>query len=776
MIINRLAAGAALIAGFLIALPTGSALAAAPASGAASTSGTVSTSGAAPASGRAPTFDASYLGGVSGAKPERTVNLAGTWQFTPLTDTVCTGGGPFGTTTGPMTCVDSTATAKPTTIQVPGGGWLKQGWTNLSRAVYSRTITVPDLHAPQVTKLSFGAINHRATLWVDGREVGTQTTSYTSSVFDLSDFVRPGRTHQIKVLVEGRKALVGPDGRYTVAEGASWSDDVAQGIFRSAGLQVFPAVHVADAVVRTSVHDRTLSYDTTVTNSTAKTQTITLGGRLSSWNGSRWAYPTLPARKVRVPARSTITVNSGPIRWLAGTNSYWYPNVPYRPGYRAQLHNLTLTINNTMSYAVRFGFREIEQAGDHYELNGVRVNFRGDSLQGANYDNIDFHGRGDAYDTFPGFLAGGWPKAVDNYLRLNYSGVRIHQIPATPYMLDVTDELGLMVQDESAIRGSNNRENFITGRDTMVKHVADLVQRDRNHASVLRWSQANEPQVAFFNNPGAGPAFDETLYATVMKHDTTRPISTDGDSADLPQHDNYTVFCHYDGFSFGQYTESVCGGPAGKPHGQGEFIWSADSTPQGMTWFATATMRMREQGASDSRPYTMLSAWSSIIPGVKRTDMRLEINYPQGPYPIYGEDNLPDPWKNPTLKLIQQAFNPVAVIDTGFWNANKMSDTTGRWPTTPSVIQPGATTRTLSLFNDTFTGTQLNVTWKLTATGRTVDHGTFSTRIALGAHKQQPLTFHTPATNQPLHLELEVSKPGQGVLYRDTTTVYAVAS
>ena len=121
--------------------------------------------------------------------------------------------------------------------------------------------------------------------------------------------------------------------------------------------------------------------------------------------------------------------------------------MPYRPGYRAQLHNLDLTLrphDQTIapsSARVRFGFREIRQAGDHYELNGLHVNFRGDSLQEANYDSIDNDGKGDAYDTLPGFLApspsnGGWPQAVANYLRLNYNDVRIHQIAATPYMLD----------------------------------------------------------------------------------------------------------------------------------------------------------------------------------------------------------------------------------------------------------------------------------------------------------------------------------------------------
>ena len=205
---------------------------------------------------------------------------------------------------------------------------------------------------------------------------------------------------------------------------------------------------------------------------------------------------------------------------------------------------------------------------------------------------------------------------------------------------------------------------------------------------MLRWSQANEPQMPFFVNPGQGAEFDELLYQTVMALDTTRPISTDGDSPDLP-HDNYTVFCHYEGdtgqFAIAQYTENVCDVP-GKPNGQGEFIWYNDNTAQGMTWFATASLRMREKGAEDTRPYTLLSNWSSVIPGVKRTDFSsLEIGYPAGPLPLYGEDNLPDPWSNPQIQLLQKAFNPVAAVDTAFWNENKLSNGAGEWPVAPSV-------------------------------------------------------------------------------------------
>ena len=735
-----------------------------------------------------PTFAAGYLDGVSGTPPERTVSLAGTWAFTPLTNTVCIGGGPFGTTTGPMTCTDSPASGEEATIQVPGGGWLKQGYTDLSRAIYSRTIKVPKIAGDQVTRLNFGAINHRATLWVNDRQVSSQVTAYTSSVFDITDYVRPGKPAHVKLLVEGRKALVGPDGRYTVPEGASWSDDVAQGIFRSADLEVYPALYISDTVVRTSVVDRTLSYDVYLTNATSRTQRAELTGNVASWNRAPWRYPAIGDRRISVSADTTLKVTVGPLAWRAGQDSYWWPNLPYRSGYRAQLHELDVRLNprepamQTSTSDVRFGFRELRQVGDHYELNGRRVNFRGDSIQGANYDNIDHYGISDAYDTFPGFLkpsAGnpGWPKAVDNYLRLNYSSVRIHQVPATPYMLDVADEMGLMIQDETAIRGSNNRENFELGRDNMLKHLADLVKRDRNHASVIRWSQANEPRVVFFENPGAGPDFDEALYQTVMSLDQTRPISTDGDSLDLATHDNYTVFCHYDGFSFGAYSESICAGPAGKPQGQGEFLWYRDSTPQGFTWFGTASMRMREKGADDTRPYTLLSAWASFVPGVKRTDVTLEIGYPNGPHPIYGEDNLPDPWSNSTIRLIQNAFNPVAVIDSAFWDANKMSDETGAWPISPAVITPGPNTRLMTLFNDTLEGDRVLLTWRLRSgspTGAVVDQGQLDNTIPIGTSAQRSITFTAPDATQDLYLDLRVTKPGDDLLYQDVSTIYRV--
>ena len=102
---------------------------------------------------------------------------------------------------------------------MPGGGWYKQGFTNVSEAVYSRSITVPSTGQPQSVWIEFGAVNHQATLSVDGQVVATQTTAFTPSKFDITPYAAPGTTHTISVDVKGRGALKNPsNGRYLVPD------------------------------------------------------------------------------------------------------------------------------------------------------------------------------------------------------------------------------------------------------------------------------------------------------------------------------------------------------------------------------------------------------------------------------------------------------------------------------------------------------------------------------------------------------------------------------
>ena len=367
--------------------------------------------------------------------------IAGTWDFTP------TGG-------------------TKRTLQVPGGGWAKQG-VNAASGTYTTQITVPDSGAAQTTLIEFGAVNFQSTLSVDGKEVATNTTSFTPSVFDVTKFVTPSKQHAISVLVKGGQAMKVND-KWIVPQAADWSPNVAQGIFRSAMVRVLPDIYISDAFVRTSVTDDTLTYDVAITNTGSTSQQVTLSSAFSSWNCDTFTYPTIADKTVTAAPNTATTTTIGPIKWGLGAKSYWWPNVPYQADYKARLHNLNLQASRDgkplHSKVVRFGFRQSERrradaSHVYYYLNGIRVNLRGDNIQGADYDSIDSGGKDDSYDTLPGFLPSsaqnpGWPQAVRNYQKLNYNFIRIHQELASPYMLDTADELGLMLMGESAIRCS----------------------------------------------------------------------------------------------------------------------------------------------------------------------------------------------------------------------------------------------------------------------------------------------------------------------------------
>ncbi|NUR62949.1 MAG: beta-galactosidase [Catenulispora sp.] len=705
--------------------------------------------------------NAGPLGFSAGNAALQSVDLSGPWSFTP-------------------------AGQGTTSIGVPGGGWYKQGFTSVSEAVYSRSVVVPDSGQPQAVWVEFGAINHQATLSVDGRVVATQTTAFTPSVFDITAYVTPGSTHTISVDVKGRNALKNSsNGRYLVPDAAEWCEAIPQGIYRSAFLRVYPAVYISDAFVRTSVANQTLTYDVSVTNSSSSARSVTLTGTLASDNGTSFSYPTLPSATVTVAAHSTAKVTVGPVAWSLGAASYWWPNVPYHSGYRAQLHDLAVHASaddgHTSDATYRFGFRESTQNGSYYYLNGVRVNLRGDNLQGADFDRVNNGGPGDAYDTLPGFLApssmnGGWPQAVDNYQRLNYNVVRIHQEPASPYMLDVADEMGLMIIDETAIRGGSGQD-FSAGHDNMVNHARALVLRDRNHPAIIRWSQANEP------NLGGGDSvqFEQDLYAAVNGNDGTRPISVDvGPGASPNQYPgitygNFNLLPHYlDGT--GNYGEQLWSG-TGRPIGEGEYIWPACSTKQGFEWFATATAAKRGKDASDLRPYTLLSGWAGFVPGVRTTDFTTE----EGRHPVYGADNLTDPWSNPQIQRIQAAFNPIAAIDLPYWSASGVSDANGDFPlaqAVPAYSYGSTVTRTITVFNDDFSNTSVGFSWTayLDQVGGTViASGSTTLTVPLGSRVAQPVTFTAAASGSRMYLVLSTSKGGT-TTFTDSAEYFTLGS
>lgn len=693
-----------------------------------------------------------------------TRDLAGTWAFEP----------------------EGGASAA---IAVPGGGWLRQGF-RCEAGVYEHTLDIPDLGRPAALVLELGAVNHRLECFV-GPEGGPlakihdEVTAFTGQAVDLTPHVKPGDRIRLRLAVRAWQ-----NGRPIAPHWAEWCECIARGIFRGAHLRAYPTVFVEDMWVETSVCANTATVRATVVNASTEARSLQAEARFAT-RGPAWSYPQVAPVEVTLLPGERREIAFEPAPWIAGAESWWWPNVPYRPGYRAQLHWAEVALREGEAHVhgarVRFGFRECRQAGDHFELNGVRVNFRGDNLQVANYDRIT---GGDAIDLLPGFLppsttCAGWPGAVENFLRLNYNVQRTHMGPWTPYMLDVCDELGLMLIGESACRW--NGFDMQDGRGFHeVKCLRDIVRRDRHHPALVRWSSKNEAQ-------NADPAYHVELYEAIKGLDATRPIFEDFLTANrvsfnpeeifapLLDKPDFTWIEHYLSFDAQnqpffttiEHNDAVV--PLrGRPYGIGEADWMRSSTPAGLVWFAATIALARSQGASDARPYVLLSSWASSVPGVKHTDFLTEENR----HPVYGEDNLPDPWSHPGIRCLQQACHPLLALDVAFLKLNRHSDAHGHFPIhAPRVAALERVERTITVFNDEFAGGELTLRWEAregSPTNRPCDKGAVALAIPPGGMAVTAVAFTAPKFNTNVFLILEVWKGGER-RFRDEATSFEVA-
>ena len=711
----------------------------------------------------------------------------------------------------------------PAKIQVPGGGWLKQGF-DCEAGTYETTITIPDSSRPQSVWLELGAVNHIAEYSLCGLEedvfvkIHKEVTAFTPQCVDLTPHVLPGKSYHLRIFVRAYQ-----DGHPVAPHWAEWNECIARGIFRDAYIRVYPHVFISDVFVKPSVKDNSLKCEVQVTNASDHDRLVMISGKLQSCCDHSFSYPEIRKTAMLVKSGETSTVSVGPLGWQAGRDSYWWPNVPYREGYRTVLHGVEFTLSDIVHAATtdttclegdsltagmiheqecwhesdrvpasekshepeaipihktetRFGFRELRQEGPYFELNGERVNFRGDNLQVANYDRIDHGGKGDAIDTLPGFLPPsntnpGWPKAVDNFLRLNYNVQREHMGPWSPYMLDVCDEMGLMLIGESACRW--NGFDMEDGRGYHeIKCLQDIVKRDRNHPSIVRWSSKNEAQCQ-------DPSYHEELYDTIKALDDTRPVFEDylyvpGGVQEplkvlslLLAKPDFTWMDHY--FTYDEKNEPTFSAihyndvilpMKERPFGVTEANWMRSSTPAGLSWFATTVALGRARDASDMRPYVLVSSWASSIPGVKTTDLLTEENR----HPVHGEDNLPEPWTHADIQLLQKAYHPLLAMDFDFWWRNRKCDMFGHFPVCSPAMQAGKSVeREVTVFNDEFSGDDMELRWEVREGSNANwiwEKGSVPLSIRSGYAAKVKVSFVASRFNTFMFLTLRVYKDG----------------
>ncbi len=663
-----------------------------------------------------------------------------------------------------------------TDIRVPEGGWRAQGHT-CDAGTYRTEITIPKDLGDNLVQVAFEAVNFGAELLIGRDEstlkpCGSHICGWMPFSADLSPFVKPGDKILLEVRVRGRKKFMRND-KYTVPQGGTWLESLADGIIRGIRLEVLPRVYIADVFITTRVSDSTINIQPVVVNVTDKPAEITLSASFKPWSNGKFQYPEIAKYSYTLEPGERLRLNMAQASWLAGPESYWWPNVPFNPGFRSVLHrvDLDLAVGGKPVHTLerRFGFREFNFKGPNYYLNGIRCNLRGDNQQEANFGT-------DAYGIFPGFgpptpSNPGWPKAVENLLGLNFNVLRIHQIPAVPYMLDVTDEMGLMIVAETPVRGSEGKEDFVVGRENMIAAARELALRDHRHPSVVIWSAANE----IWNERGLALA----LMTAMLAVDDTRPVIIDGvEDLGWPilNMEHYTT-------GFGPIPDQGGKPREDRPFGETESVWPMDNSLQGFVWMGTATRARRLRGNADIRNYVLNNAWPNYVPGQAPELQFLEkkIKNILWKRVTSGMDILPaiqDPWNHPQLSLFRNCCNPVTACDVHYDQENKESNAAGDWPSSiPDLPCESVQTRSVAVFNDEFSGETVKLDWEVREgrpAGPRGDSGSLTLRIPLGEHMTRKISFKVPDRPGEFRLLLRTSKDGETRFAEDRTTYRAV--
>ncbi len=364
---------------------------------------------------------------------------------------------------------------------------------------YRRTFEIPPDWRGREVFIHFAGVYSAFFVWVNGQAVGYSEGSRTPAEFRITEAVRPG-TNDVAVQVYRWS-----DGSYLESQDF-WR---ISGIDRDVYLISAPPTFVRDFFVEADLDDAYQDGRLRLT--------VTLANRGLGPAGQHEArYELLdPDGRPVWPERRSVVMNLEPGEEATATVSAvvesprpWTAETPSL--YRVVLSLAGLDGTVTQAISVRTGFRRVEVADGVLKVNGRPIVLRG----------VNRH----EHDPERGHVVSEASMLRDITLmkQLNVNAVRTAHYPNLPRWYELTDEHGLYVVDEANIEshgmGSQPGVTLAGKPDWLAAHLdrtRRMVERDKNHPSVILWSLGNEA--------GDGANFDTTS-AWIRRRDPGRPI------------------------------------------------------------------------------------------------------------------------------------------------------------------------------------------------------------------------------------------------------------
>ena len=407
-------------------------------------------------------------------------------------------------------------------------------WDSVQMGWLRRSFNVPAAWKNRRLILHFEGVAGEAQVWLNGQKVGEHFDSFLPFEFDVTNAAKTGDN---QLLVGVRKSTLFdvlsadyPTNQRRTYPNGSFMDNLC-GIWQDVSLLALPNVRVTDNFIKPLVDQNALECEITLRNDSDTAQTVSLSGMVKTWvNLAGKDVISAPELKWRLgdtalkiaPQNVTISARStAKITLRQNVNNrlkFWTPEAPNLYGLTLQLRQNKAILD---SQYTRFGWRQFAIRGRDLLLNGQKIRLIGDFLH--------------PFGPFIGSRRYAWA-----YFRMikdvGGNAMRPHAQPRPRHYLELADEMGICILDETAIFGSSISLNFKASQSwpRLQKHVDDLVLRDRNHPSVFGWSPANEMFAQFFNVNETDRKIQfaklQELALRPRALDPTRPwISVDGD-------------------------------------------------------------------------------------------------------------------------------------------------------------------------------------------------------------------------------------------------------
>jgi hypothetical protein len=349
-------------------------------------------------------------------------------------------------------------------ISKAGLAGLVRKYSYLGPAWYRRTIEIPKEWEGKRITLFLERVIWESRAWVDGKEIGRQTSLSTPHEFDLSS-VQPGK-HDLLLRIDNRQLFdVGRSHAYIEDTQSIWNGVIGKIELRATPPIWMDALHVQPDPSRPSVQIRF---------------------------GNQTGIPGSGTLRARIPTGQAFREKSVPVKWdatggtltlpldFAGTLAPWSEFHP-------ALHQLQLTLTSEagqQSREIAFGLRKIARVGMGITLNNLPIFFRG------THEGCSFPLTG-----YPPMDVTEWRRIFKILKEWGLNHMRFHSYCPPEACFTAADQEGIYLQPELPLwtgkldaPGDDNRVQWVR------EEARKIIEAYRNHPSMVLFCLGNELQ------------------------------------------------------------------------------------------------------------------------------------------------------------------------------------------------------------------------------------------------------------------------------------------